>query len=547
MSERKVNRAHSGLAEQINAVVSAMQIAEPYLEPEIVDHAAVVIERAEARRQLSGDHVVVGLFGATGSGKSSLFNSLVESDIAQTGVIRPTTTKTVAAIWQPEGAGELLDWLEVSERHVLDSKVLGSESRKSQGQSGGLILLDLPDMDSTSTEHHQIASRLAGQVDYLVWVLDPQKYADASIHHGYLSELTGQRGNLLVVLNQIDTIADHDRAPVNASLVALLESERIGQVPIILASARTGEGLDAIRGKFSAALTSKMQATRRLRADVDELLRTLEGGLAVPKARMPGLMEQSELERNIAKAHGTHRIADAVQTSYKLRASTNTGWPITSWLTRLRNDPLKRMNLGRGIEKPEISLTSRPDLSAAENAAVDQSVGRYLHDATDDLSPRWSQSLKDGIHEQKERLTNDIDVAIASTTLGVEKKSWWWPVTKFVQWLGVIVALVGALWLGGIALAAYFQFDLPQTPRVEGIAIPTLLVFTGILLGIVLGILGSFVNRVVARLKRRKALKNLQNSVSGVVRRYIVDPTAHHLEQYNSYAALISSAAKKAE
>lgn len=547
MSERKVTRAHTGLTEQINSVVTAMQIAEPYLEPEVVDQAAVIIERAETRRQLSADHVVVGLFGATGSGKSSLFNALVGADVAQTGVIRPTTTKTVAAIWQPEGADALLDWLDVSERHVLDSQVLGNDSKKSQDLSGGLILLDLPDMDSTATDHHQIASRLAGKVDFLVWVLDPQKYADASIHHGYLSELTGQRGNLLVVLNQVDTIADSDREPVTTSLRTLLDGEGIGQVPIILASARSGEGLDAVREKFAVALKNKVQATRRLRADVDGLLSMLEGELAVPKVRVPGIMEQSELERSIAKAHGTNRIADAVQTSYKLRASTNTGWPLTSWLTRLRNDPLKRMNLGRGIDKPEISLTSRPDLSVAENAAVDQAVVKYLNTATEDLSPRWSQSLKDGIQEQKTELANEIDVAIASCTLGVEKKSWWWPVTKFVQWLGVVVALAGALWLGGIAVAAYFQFNLPETPRVEGFAIPTLMVLVGVLLGIVLGIFGSFINKMVARLKRRKALKNLQNSVGGVVRRFIVDPTAHHLEQYNSYAALITNAAKKVE
>lgn len=547
MSERKVTRAHTGLTEQINSVVTAMQIAEPYLEPEVVDQAAVIIERAETRRQLSADHVVVGLFGATGSGKSSLFNALVGAEVAQTGVIRPTTTKTVAAIWQPEGADALLDWLDVSERHVLDSQVLGKDSKKSQDLSGGLILLDLPDMDSTATDHHQIASRLAGKVDFLVWVLDPQKYADASIHHGYLSELTGQRGNLLVVLNQVDTISDRDREPVTTSLRTLLDGEGIGQVPIILASARSGEGLDTVREKFAVALKNKVQATRRLRADVDGLLSMLEAELAVPKVRVPGIMEQSELERSIAKAHGTNRIADAVQTSYKLRASTNTGWPLTSWLTRLRNDPLKRMNLGRGIDKPEISLTSRPDLSVAENASVDQAVVKYLNTATEDLSPRWSQSLKDGIHEQKTELANEIDIAIASCTLGVEKKSWWWPVTKFVQWLGVVVALAGALWLGGIALAAYFQFNLPETPRVEGFAIPTLMVFVGVLLGIVLGIFGSFINKMVARLKRRKALKNLQNSVGGVVRRFIVDPTAHHLEQYNSYAALITNAAKKVE
>lgn len=295
MSERKVTRAHAGLTEQIDAVVSAMQIAEPYLEPEVVDQAAVIIERAEARRQLSADHVVVGLFGATGSGKSSLFNALVGYEIAQTGVIRPTTTKTVAAIWQPAGADALLDWLEVSERHILSSQVLGKDSKKSQDLGGGLILLDLPDMDSTSTEHHLIASRLAGQVDYLVWVLDPQKYADASIHHGYLSELTGQRGNLLVVLNQVDTIAESDRKPVKASLNALLADEGIGQVPIVLASARSGEGLDAVREKFAVALNNKVQATRRLRADVDGLLRLLDGELAVPKVHTPGLWNRVSL------------------------------------------------------------------------------------------------------------------------------------------------------------------------------------------------------------------------------------------------------------
>lgn len=158
MSERKVTRAHAGLTEQIDAVVSAMQIAEPYLEPEVVDQAAVIIERAEARRQLSADHVVVGLFGATGSGKSSLFNALVGYEIAQTGVIRPTTTKTVAAIWQPAGADALLDWLEVSERHILSSQVLGKDSKKSQDLGGGLILLIFqiwtqPQLNITSSPH----------------------------------------------------------------------------------------------------------------------------------------------------------------------------------------------------------------------------------------------------------------------------------------------------------------------------------------------------------------------------------------------------------
>ncbi|MNW70460.1 hypothetical protein D3C74_497860 [compost metagenome] len=67
------------------------------------------------------------------------------------------------------------------------------------------------------------------------------------------------------------------------------------------------------------------------------------------------------------------------------------------------------------------------------------------------------------------------------------------------------------------------------------------------LLGIVLGIACSFVNRIVAKVKRRKALRNIERSVSGQVRAAVVEPVDHYLNTYNSYAAIITSAAKKAE
>ena len=129
----------------------------------------------------------------------------------------------------------------------------------------------------------------------------------------------------------------------------------------------------------------------------------------------------------------------------------------------------------------------------------------------------------------------------------MERSSWWWPVVKFIQWVALVAALGGALWLAAYPVAGYFQFALPQAPRVEGIAVPTLLVFIGILLGIVLGIACSFINRIVAKVKRRKALKNLERSVSNLVRQAVVEPVDQHLDTYNSYAALITTAAKKAD
>ena len=43
-----------------------------------------------------------------------------------------------------------------------------------------------PTTTRSSTEHRAIAERLYDRVDLLVWVVDPQKYADAALHTRYL-------------------------------------------------------------------------------------------------------------------------------------------------------------------------------------------------------------------------------------------------------------------------------------------------------------------------------------------------------------------------
>jgi len=547
MTERKVLRAVNGLNQQIDSVVEAMQLAEPYLDSESIDLAASVIGRSESRRRLSSEHVVVGLFGATGSGKSTLFNALVGSELASTGVIRPTTTKTVAAIWDTAGANELLDWLEVTDRHVIEKSAESTRRSSKKEFDTGLLLLDLPDMDSTKVEHHQIANRLVGQVDFLVWVLDPQKYADASIHHGYLNSLRSQQGNILIVLNQIDRVTESDRKNIVSSLRDILASSGLDRLPVVCASATTGEGLEEVQREISAAAKNKAISTRRLRADVDQVVHHLHGELSAQKIHLPGQMHQSELERTIANAHGAQYIADAVETSYRLRAARRTGWPVTTWLTRLRNDPLQRMNLGRKRDDPELSITSRPELSVAESAAIDHAIDKYVQEASEELPDSWKEPIREQVGANAQQLDGAVDAAIAGTPLGIEKSSWWWPVAKFIQWISLLAALGGALWLAAYPVAGYFQLDLPEAPRVEGVAVPTLILVIGVLLGIVLGIACSFVNRIVAKVKRRKALRNIERSVSDLVRTAVVEPVDHYLNTYNSYAALITSAAKKAE
>ena len=70
----------------------------------------------------------------------------------------------------------------------------------------GLVLLDLPDHDSTEVAHHLEVDRLVELVDVFVWVTDPQKYADAALHRRYLAPLAGHDSVTVVVLNQADRL-----------------------------------------------------------------------------------------------------------------------------------------------------------------------------------------------------------------------------------------------------------------------------------------------------------------------------------------------------
>ena len=79
------------LSERLTALARATELASGRLDDEAVAASRTVLDRAAERRSLSADHTVVGFFGATGSGKSTLFNAVVGRDIARSAARRPTT------------------------------------------------------------------------------------------------------------------------------------------------------------------------------------------------------------------------------------------------------------------------------------------------------------------------------------------------------------------------------------------------------------------------------------------------------------------------
>ncbi|GAA1340958.1 GTPase [Arthrobacter roseus] len=547
MSRHRRSAQGSPLRAQLEALDEARNLAEGRLPEEALDKARGVLERASGRRSLSSEHTVVGFFGATGSGKSSLFNAVTGQTLASVAARRPTTSEPLAAVWGAENSEPLLDWLEVPHRHVMPSDD-APENRSSKNAPGGIILLDLPDFDSTALQHRDVVERLAGQVDVLVWVLDPQKYADAALHHDFLRPLASHGAVTLVVLNQIDKLAEKEVKPVVASLRGILADDGLKKVTIRTTSATTGDGVSELRDAIRAFADQRSAATERLAADAAAAAKVLGSSAeqssenAARKVSEPNKAECRRLTSDLAGASSVDVVVDAVEHSYRRRAHAGTGWPVTRWLGRFRRDPLRRLNLHREDVNPLVNRTSLPHAGPAQRAQADSAVRRFGEEAGNGIPQPWKTALTRAARSNSETLPDSLDQAIAGTDLGAQKKSWWWPLVGTIQWLALAAALAGLLWLSAIFAAGYFQFSLGPTPEVEGFPVPTLLVATGLVLGIVLSILSAVIARFEAKRRARRARKKLTTAIGTVANSEVVAPVTAEISRYNNFRDALARA-----
>jgi GTP-binding protein EngB required for normal cell division len=236
---------------------------------ELLTEAELLLRRAGERMRMSPSHTVVALAGGTGSGKSTLFNALSGANFSPAGVTRPTTKHTHACVWGMEGAAPLLDWLGVQRRHRY---ARASALDEGEATLNGLLLLDLPDHDSVVSGSAALVDRLVKMADMLVWVLDPLKYADASVHRRYLVPLAGHAAVTSVVLNKVDTLSADQAADCESDLRRLLEAEGLAETKVLVTSASTGTGLGELRRVLAGAVAARQAATDRIEADVDALL-----------------------------------------------------------------------------------------------------------------------------------------------------------------------------------------------------------------------------------------------------------------------------------
>jgi GTP-binding protein EngB required for normal cell division len=528
-----MSRRRIPLADRLAALREAVEIAEGRLEVPEVGRARALLGKAGARTAL-GDATVVALAGATGSGKSTLFNALSGSEVSAPGVRRPTTGVAHATTWGEDGADRLLDWLEVPRRHRHDP----------EPALDGLVLLDLPDHDSVRLEHRLEVDRLVGLVDVLVWVLDPEKYADAAVHDRYLRPLASHAGVLLVVLNQVDRLDPAGATACLADLRGLLDQEDLDATPLLAVSARTGTGVAELRGELARRVAARRAATDRLTADVRGAAAELGAYCPTEGAPAVGRREREQLTEDLgdalAAAAGVPAVTAAVERSALRDGAARTGWPLLRWTRKLRPDPLQRLHLG-----DERARSSLPPAGAVELAGVATAVRRARDVVGEDLPQAWRDDLRRTLEEAEGTLADRLDRAVAGTDLGPDRVPVWQRAVGGLQWILALVALAGALWLLVLVALGFFQLDdVIPLPRVEGLPLPTLLLAGGLLAGLLLAVLARPLVRLRARRRGRAADRRLRVAVDAVAGDVLLGPMTAVREDADRFRNAVEAAAR---
>ncbi len=491
-----------------------------------------LVDKSAVRLEHGTSHTVVALAGATGSGKSSIFNAIAGARIARSGVRRPTTATAEAVTFGGEPADGLLDWLEVPSRHV-----------QPDAQMAGLVLLDLPDHDSFAESHRAEVDRLVEVVDVFCWVVDPQKYADAALHERYLKRFGGHEAVTLVVLNQIDRLAPDERIACIDHLGKLLAHDGLTSVRILAVSAATGEGVDQLRSELVARVAEHRALVQRIAADVDWIGSDLAAAVGTRDPEPVTKGQRDALADALAGVVGAPGLAAAAAASHRYNGAAAVGWPFLRWVGKLKPDPLRRLGLAKqqasaSTEGPRRTNVS-PDNPVAK-AGVTTAIADLIGGSAEGLPDTWRERLRTTTDPANPDLLDGLDTAIGSAGIAQHRPGWWRPVNG-VQWLLAAIAVAGLLWLAVLFALKWFAIPDPPMFRWHGWPAPTLMVFGAVGAGLLVAFAAKFIVNAGAARERRRVHSALADRTRAVGEEFIVAPLDAEMERMRMLRRLVAS------
>lgn len=321
--------------------------------------------------------LLVTVVGPTGSGKSTLVNSLAGRAVSKPGPLRPTTRRPVV-------------WCHVSQAGGYES-IAGVETdvvAEDHPLLTDMTLVDTPDLDSYVTDHRRMTERILNSTDVVVFVTSAQRYADA-VPWEILAEIE-RRGSVVVfVMNRLSRrssgavsdymalLRSHGFAP---DTIHEIQEQRVRGEEGVLPDKTVRNvkshltGLAADRDSVLISVTRNATAhavamARRLGDSLREQDSVQRQLLAVVDGAYRDALEEvvSELDRgSLIRAEVVERWAERVGTGEVARWARGSASWVRSLAARLGGQPLSAAK--------ELEREARSELTRAVNTRLERAA-----------------------------------------------------------------------------------------------------------------------------------------------------------------------------
>ena len=187
-----------------------------------------------------------------------------------------------------------------------------------------------------------------------------------------------------------------------------------------------------------------------------------------------------------------------------------------------------------------IDLSSLPPAGPAATGRLRSSAHVYAVAACSGLPGDLAAQAVLRSDERAESLAEPLDLAVAAVDYGGWKRPAWWRVANVLQWVTALTALIGGLWLVAIhVLEDYLLIISIDVPRWGAVPWPTVLLLGGLLIGLVLAGLGTFLARLQARHHSRRIIDRLRRATDQVVNVELVEPLSAETNGWSELAQIL--------
>ena len=393
--------------------------------------------------------LVVGFFGGTGVGKSSLLNRLAGENIARTGVERPTSREVTIYVHEQVSISDL-------PKELPTDEVVIKQHRNRLNHD--ILWVDMPDFDSAELHHREIVLSWLPYIDVLVYAVSPERYKDDSGWRLLLEH--GERHAWLFVINHWDRGNEIQKKDFHD----LLASAGLAN-PIILCTDSNPHGSAAVDDDFETLQKTMLELSS------DNIIKHLEDrGITLRAQQLQQRLQTAS--QSLGNKHHFIGLRDDWRQLWRSSANDinqDLQWKISSlsqrfavaeasWIRTLI-DAVKgnKNNQDAQPEANEHALVQATELwddqlQTRVSLALDQFVQQAI---TLDLPGKaFALELNQIKQEAKDIFSTQVQTQL-NLALGEPGTRWQRQLHKVLTWLGGLLPGLALLWIAWEVVAGF--------------------------------------------------------------------------------------------